>query len=111
MKWHQAKDVPSQILFYAGACQALWINEEVTFCESEVNEKGQRKSPFVPKQVLMENFASSYLPEGGFFCYLPDGGFFFHLRRNHCYKEITDKKSFSHWASWKMVFPEYARMG
>ena len=66
MKWQRAKDVPSQILYYAGACQALWINQEVTFCESEVNEKGQRKSPFVPKQVLMDSFRS-YLPDGGFF--------------------------------------------
>ena len=66
MKWTPGRDVQSHILFYAGASQALWIKEEVTFCESEKNTRGQTKSPFVPKDILMASY-EQYIPSSMFF--------------------------------------------
>ena len=76
MKWEKGNDVESQILFYAGAMEALWINSEVTFCASEMNEKGVTKSPFVPKDILMNSFLD-FIPEGVFFCFWKNWAFFF----------------------------------
>ena len=66
MKWSPGRDVNSQILFYAASSQALWILQKVTFVDSEKNTKGQTKTPFVPKEILMKSF-EEYLPSGMFF--------------------------------------------